>query len=45
MWGSKIVNLDDEATKCLTYILKNETTANGMFMDATETKGIKNGNY
>jgi len=40
MWGSTIVNLNDEATKGLTYILKNETTANGKFMDATETKGL-----
>ena len=41
MWGGRIVNLNDEATKCLTYILKNETTSNGMFMDATETKQIQ----
>jgi len=41
MWGSRIVNLNDEAAKCLTYILKNETTANGTFMDATETKRIQ----
>ena len=41
MWGGRIVNLNDEAAKCLTYILKNKTTANGTFMDATETKGIK----
>jgi len=41
MWGGRIVNLNDEATKCLTYILKNKTTSNGMFMDATETKQIQ----
>jgi len=39
MWGSTIVNLNHEATKSLTYILQNKTTANATFMDATEAEG------
>jgi len=40
MWGGTIITLNHEATKSLTYILQNKTTANTTFMDATKAEGI-----